>query len=97
MLLEEPVTSLAGRSRLRGALDGSAPDPRELTADDGGIATYNIYRSTSASGSFAKVSSTTKLGYTDSGLKAGQTYYANAADKAGNHGMASITVSATAL
>jgi fibronectin type 3 domain-containing protein len=42
-----------------------------------GAAGYNIYRSTSATGSFAKINSSldANTAYTDNGVASGQTYY----------------------
>ncbi len=47
---------------------------------------YNIYRSTSKSGKFKKVGSTTSTSYTDKGLTKGKTYYYKVASYVNSNG-----------
>jgi hypothetical protein len=66
-----------------------------------GLAGYEIFRSTSATGSFNRIATVTgpsTCSYTNTGLKRGRTYfyYVKAFDGAGNRGAASNTASATA-
>lgn len=68
------------------------------STDDTGVTDYLVSRSSTGSpGSFSQVATTTTLGYTDSGLRNGRTYYYNvrARDSAGNTSAAAATVSAT--
>lgn len=67
------------------------------STDGGATVSYDIYRSTSSSGPYAAIASTTNLDYTDTGLKAGRTYwyYVTAVDRAGNASAPSGTASAT--
>jgi hypothetical protein len=62
-----------------------------------GIASYDVYRSTSSNGTYTKINTTpipaTQLTYTDSSIKAATTYYyyIKAVDNAGNTSAASAT------
>jgi chitinase len=61
--------------------------------DEGIVAGYNIYRSTSPTGTYARINSTpdANTAYTDSGVVAGQTYYyeATAVNSAGQESVRS--------
>jgi fibronectin type 3 domain-containing protein len=62
------------------------------------LAGYNVYRSTTSGGPYAKVNSTPISGthYTDSGVQAGQTYYyvTTSVDVSGNESEYSSQVTA---
>jgi titin len=67
-------------------------------ANDGGyaISEYMIYRATSAGGPYTNIANTTGLGYTDTGVTNGVTYYYNvSAVNAEGEGPSSNQVSAT--
>jgi beta-lactamase superfamily II metal-dependent hydrolase len=66
------------------------------STDNVGVTGYDVWRSTSATGTFSPIASTASLTYTDSGLTRGQTfyYYVTARDAAGNVSAPSSTTSA---
>ena len=63
-----------------------------------GVTGYNVWRSTSQTGTYAKVTTVTTLNFSDAALTSGATYfyYVTAVDAAGNvsapSSIASITV-----
>lgn len=65
------------------------------STDSVGVVGYKVFRSTSATGPFAQVGSSTTSDYVNTGLSASTTYYyyVTANDLAGNNSIASITVS----
>jgi len=66
------------------------------STDNVGVTGYNVWRSTSATGTFSLIATTASLTYTNSGLTRGQTfyYYVTARDAAGNVSAPSNTASA---
>jgi hypothetical protein len=68
------------------------------STDDVGVTGYQVWRSSSATGTFSQIATTTTTSYTNSGLSSGTTwyYYIKATDAAGNVSAASNTASATA-
>jgi hypothetical protein len=66
------------------------------STDNVGFTGYDVWRSTSATGTFSLIATTTSLTYTNSGLTRGQTfyYYVTARDAAGNVSTPSNTASA---
>jgi beta-lactamase superfamily II metal-dependent hydrolase len=66
------------------------------STDNVGVTGYDVWRSTSATGTFSLIATTTSLTYTNSGLTRGQTfyYYVTARDAAGNVSTPSNTASA---
>jgi len=77
-------------------LNGDHSDSRFIQRplnDEGIVAGYNIYRSTSPTGTYARINSTpdANTAYTDSGVVAGQTYYyeATAVNSAGQESVRS--------
>ncbi|HEX2058054.1 MAG TPA: S8 family serine peptidase [Actinomycetota bacterium] len=63
-----------------------------------GLAGYKVFRSTSSTGTFVQIATTTTTGYTDTAVVKATTYwyYVVAYDKAGNHSAPSSKVSAKA-
>ncbi len=68
------------------------------STDNVGVTGYQVLRSTSATGPFTQIATTTATSYADSGLRSGSMffYYVTANDAAGNVSAPSNTVSATA-
>lgn len=66
------------------------------STDNVGVAGYDVWRSTSATGTFSRIATTTSPTYTDTGLTRGQTfyYYVVARDAAGNASAPSNTATA---
>jgi beta-lactamase superfamily II metal-dependent hydrolase len=67
------------------------------SSDNVGVAGYQVWRSSSPTGTFTQIATTTALTYTNSGLTSGSTWYyrVTATDAAGNVSAASNTASAT--
>ena len=67
------------------------------STDDVGVTGYEVWRATSATGTFSRIATTSGLTYTNTGLRRGQTffYYTKAKDAAGNASAPSNTASAT--
>ena len=53
----------------------SSGHPKLSWAKVEGAKKYEVYRATSKSGTYTKISTTTKLSYTNTTAKAGKTYY----------------------
>jgi predicted phage tail protein len=68
------------------------------STDDVGVTGYQVWRSSSATGAFTQIATTTSTSYVNSGLTSGARwyYYVKAYDAAGNVSAASNTASATA-
>ena len=68
------------------------------STDNVGVTGYQIWRATSATGTFTQIATTTSTSYANGSLTSGSTfyYYVQATDAAGNVSAASTTVSATA-
>jgi beta-lactamase superfamily II metal-dependent hydrolase len=68
------------------------------STDNVGVTGYQVWRSSSPTGTFTQIATTTSTSYTNSGLSSGSTwyYYVTATDAAGNVSAASNTASATA-
>lgn len=87
-----------------GNLTASAPGKRKISlswtasTDNVGVTGYQIWRSSSPTGTFTQIATTTATTYTNSGLTSGSTWYyqVKATDAAGNVSAASNTASATA-
>ncbi len=84
------VTATAGRRSIKVAWSAST--------DDTGVTGYEVWRATSATGTFSLLTTTTSTSYTNSGLARGSQYwyYVKARDAAGNVSAASATVTAKA-
>ena len=91
-----PPTAPPGLSATRGAR--SARSAGRASTDDGGVARYNVHRSTSAGftpSAANRIAQPTGTSYTDAGLAAGTYYYrVTAEDAAGNVSPASNEASA---
>lgn len=80
----------------------ASPAKRKITlswtasTDNVGVTGYNVLRSSTSTGTFTKIGTSTTTGYTDSGLTTGTTwfYQVTAYDAAGNVSAASNTASA---
>jgi beta-lactamase superfamily II metal-dependent hydrolase len=81
------LVATAGRGQIKLSWNAST--------DNVGVAGYDVWRSTSATGTFSLIANTTSLTYTDAGLTRGQTfyYYVVARDAAGNASAPSNTAS----
>ena len=68
------------------------------STDNVGVTGYQVWRSSSPTGTFAQIATTTNTSYTNNGLTSGSTwyYYVKATDAAGNVSAQSNTASATA-
>jgi len=68
------------------------------SSDNVGVTGYQVWRASSATGTFTQIATTTSTSYTNSGLISGATwfYYVKATDAGGNVSAASNTASATA-
>ena len=81
------LVATAGRGQIKLSWNAST--------DNVGVAGYDVWRSTSATGTFSLIANTTSLTYTDAGLTRSQTfyYYLVARDAAGNASAPSNTAS----
>jgi hypothetical protein len=99
------VTSNATDPTVTIALSGAAVQPvthtvtLSLSPNSSNVTGYNVYRSTTSNGPYAKLNSplVTSTSYTDTGVAASQTYFyvGTAVDNAGNETAFSNQVSAT--
>jgi chitodextrinase len=87
-----------------GGLTATAAGKRKITlawtasADNVGVTGYQVWRSSSATGTFTQIAATASTTYVNSGLTSGTTWYyqVKAYDAAGNVSAASNTANATA-